>query len=101
MSHAILEDLEAMKRATEWGSQDARLKPSVSTLDLPRTPYDERRSSLYASLPFVAVPGMAARTNDVVRRISYRMYLAEKEAAQQQQNYRGTYGTRRSRPPWA
>mmetsp|Transcript_14992 Transcript_14992/g.47128 ORF Transcript_14992/g.47128 Transcript_14992/m.47128 type:complete len:704 (-) Transcript_14992:481-2592(-) len=79
MSHAILEDLDAIKRATEWGSQDARLKPSVSTLDLPRTPYHERRSNLYAALPFVAVPGLAARTNDVVRHISYRLYLAERE----------------------
>jgi len=86
MSHAILEDLDSLKRTQEWGTQDARLKPSVSTLDLPRTPYHERRSSLYQSLPFVAVPGMAARTNDVVRRISYRNYLAEKEAA----NYRST-----------
>ena len=72
-----------MKRTQEWGTQDARLKPSVSTLDLPRNPYHERRSSLYQSLPFVAVPGMAARTSDVVRRISYRSYLAEKEAAMQ------------------
>lgn len=79
MSHAVLEDLDAIKRATEWGSHDARLKPSVSTLDLPRTPYHERRSNLYAALPFVAVPGLAARTNDVVRHISYRTYLAERE----------------------
>lgn len=79
MSHAILEDLETIKRATEWGSHDARLKPSVSTLDLPRTPYHERRSNLYAALPFVAVPGLAARTNDVVRSISFRHYMAERE----------------------
>ncbi|KAJ8605323.1 hypothetical protein CTAYLR_002360 [Chrysophaeum taylorii] len=79
MSHAILEDLESIKRSHEWGSQDARLKPSASLLDLPRTPYHERRSNLYAALPFVAVPGLAARTNDVVRNISYRMYVAERE----------------------
>mmetsp|Transcript_13917 Transcript_13917/g.20893 ORF Transcript_13917/g.20893 Transcript_13917/m.20893 type:complete len:642 (-) Transcript_13917:1518-3443(-) len=78
-SQAILEDLDTIKRGQEWGAHGAKLKPSVSALDLPRSPYDERRQTLYASVPFVAVPGMTARTNHVVRQISYRMYVAERE----------------------
>jgi len=70
MSMAVLDDLDAIKSEFGTDPQESRLKQSLSMMDLPRTPFQELRSSMYRSLPWVAVPGLAARTNDVVRTIS-------------------------------
>ncbi|KAH8058198.1 hypothetical protein JL722_6049 [Aureococcus anophagefferens] len=93
VSYSMFDDLERLKH--DFDAEDAMasarsdvfwrsgrdptvLKNSLSMMDLPRTPFQERRGTLYASLPMVAVPGLATRTNDVVREISYGRYVAER-----------------------
>ena len=80
MSMAMLKDLDAIKSEFGMSPGESVLKSSLSMMDLPRTPFQDRRSAMYKSLPFVALPGMSSRTNDVVRTISYEQYVRERHA---------------------